>query len=242
MTIEKKTILITGGTSGVGLALVDLLSKTNKVYIISRQGALPEHLKQNSSIELFHADLSDKRQLEKVVDDLLRKESSIDVLFNNAAVQHTPEFLEDNFNYDGIQREVDVNFTAICHLTYLLLPALMNSSSGKIVNINSGLAIAPKRASAIYCATKSALDSFSKSLSYQLADSHVAVSQVFLPLVETNMTLGRGTKKLRPDFVAEKIWQGITEGKSVIDIGKVKLLRAINYILPTVAQNIMKRS
>ena len=206
------------------------------MIIISKKGTLPNDLlSKEHSIQLYHANLANKEEIESVFNKIQSRHNKIDVLINNAAIQCTPEFLSDDFNYDAIQTEIDVNFTAICHLTYLFLPMLLAAQSGQIININSGLAIAPKQGSAIYCATKSALDSFSKSLSYQLEKTSVDVRQIFLPLVDTAMTEGRGSGKLQADYVAKRIISGAN------DIGKVPLLRLINYIAPPLARRIMKR-
>ncbi len=241
MKFHNKRIVITGGTSGIGLELAKRLAKDNHIIVISRKGQLPkELLADHYSVQLYHANLANKIELESVVDHIRRQFASIDVLINNAAIQCTPEFLSDNFNYDCIQTEIDVNFTAVCHLSYLFLPMLMEADSAQIVNVNSGLAIAPKRGSAVYCATKSALDSFSKSLSYQLESTNVEVRQVFLPLVKTAMTEGRGTGKLQASDVANRIVCSAVRKISIIDIGKVRLLRLINYIAPPLARRIMK--
>lgn len=241
MKLINQRIVITGGTSGIGLELVKQLATDNHVIIISRKGTLPNSLQNKShSIELYHADLAVKADIESVVDKIQKRYQSLDVLINNAAIQCTPELLSNEFNYDAIQTEINVNFTAVCHLTYLFLPMLQNAKKGEIINVNSGLAIAPKRGSAVYCATKSALDSFSKSLSYQLEDTQIEVRQVFLPLVSTPMTHGRGASKLQADDVAKRIIKGALRGKRVIDVGKVPLLRVINYFLPPLAKRIMK--
>jgi len=235
MNFYNKRIVITGGTSGVGLELVKKLVDDNHIIVISKKGVLPRHLMHGEyPVTLYHANLANKGELESVVDKIQKQHSSIDALVNNAAIQCTPEFLADDFNFDTIQTEVDVNFTSVCHLTYLCLPMLLAADKGQIINVNSGLAIAPKKGSAVYCATKSALDSFSKSLSYQLENTRVDVRQVFLPLVETAMTEGRGKDKLQADDVAKRILNGDN------DIGKVKLLRLINYIAPLIARRIMK--
>jgi len=235
MNFHNKHIVITGGTSGIGLELVRSLASENHVIVISKKGTLPKELIHTEyPVKLYHADLANKAEIESVVDQIQKQVSSIDVLINNAAMQRTPEFLADDFNFDGIQTEIDVNFTAICHLTYLFLPMLLAADRGQIINVNSGLAIAPKKGSAIYCATKSALDSFSKSLSYQLENTTVDVRQVFLPLVKTAMTEGRGSGKLQADYVANRILSGAQ------DVGKVRLLRLINYVAPPLARRIMK--
>jgi short-subunit dehydrogenase involved in D-alanine esterification of teichoic acids len=125
-------------------------------------------------------------------------------------------------------------------LIHALIPQLKNSQRGKIVNINSALSIAPKTSSAIYCASKAALNIFSTSLRYQLQQYSIDVQQAFLPLVDTPMTQGRGKSKVSAVKVANHIIQGINTNKSINDIGKVKLLRLINRLSPTFAQHIMK--
>ena len=241
MNHHNKHVVVTGGTSGIGLALVRKLAIDNYVIVISKKGSLPQSLLTGKyPVQLYHADLASKAEIESVVDQIQKKHRSIDMLINNAAIQYTPEFLSDDFNYDTIETEIDVNFTAVCRLTYLFLPLLLAAEKGEIVNVNSGLAIAPKTGSAIYCATKSALDSFSKSLSYQLEDTSVAVHQAFLPLVHTAMTEGRGSNKLQADDVADRILKGIMRQKGSNDVGKVQLLRLINYLMPPLARRIMK--
>ncbi len=106
--------------------------------------------------------------------------------------------------------------------------------------MNSGLGLVPKTTSAIYCATKGALNIFSQSLRHQLEGTNIRVMQAFLPLVETPMTEGRGSGKLPADRVAADIIAGIEKNQLDIDIGKVKLLRPLARFLPSLARQIMK--
>jgi short-subunit dehydrogenase involved in D-alanine esterification of teichoic acids len=163
------------------------------------------------------------------------------VLINNAGVQNTPTFLDEDFQHETISREVAINFTSICSLTYLLLPALLHRDKAVILNVNSGLALAPKTSSAVYCATKGALNIFTQSLRYQLEQTNISVQQVFLELVDTPMTKGRGSNKMTAKDGAKKIIDGIRRDIPDYDIGKVKLLRLLLRLAPLMVHNIMKK-
>lgn len=242
MDIKGKHIVITGGASGIGLELLRQLHDNNDISVIARPSKSLEHLRRSfAGVDVYEADLADLHAVEKAADLLVKTERKIDILINNAAVQYTPYFLNEDFRYETIKREIDVNFTSICILIYLLMPNLLQSKPSMIVNINSGLGLVPKTSSAIYCATKGALNILSQSLSHQFEDTNIAVKQVFLPLVNTAMTKGRGTGKLPVDKVAAEIILGMSSSGANIDIGKVKALRLIQRLSPSLAQKIMKR-
>ncbi|ALT00319.1 SDR family oxidoreductase [Lacimicrobium alkaliphilum] len=242
MKLNNKTVLITGGTSGVGLELVRQLEGYNCILVIARAGARLDNLKREfPALHTYAADLGNPDIYPALCQRIVDEHPQIDLLINNAAVQYTPTFLDDDFDYRSIAREITLNFTAICALTHWLLPALLHSNQlSRIVNINSGLALAPKTQSAIYCATKAALASFSQSLGYQLENTNVRVLQAFLPLTDTPMTTGRGTVKLSAQQAAAAIIGGIKQDKTSNHIGKVRLLRVLLAILPPLARKIMK--
>ncbi|MGD2167653.1 MAG: SDR family NAD(P)-dependent oxidoreductase, partial [Gammaproteobacteria bacterium] len=153
---------------------------------------------------------------------------------------HTPTFLDQDFSYESIYSEIGVNFMAVCSLTCLLLPALMHDRDAAIVNVNSGLALVPKKASAVYCATKAAVNVFSQSLRYQLEQTDVRVYQAFVPLVATPMTEGRGGDKMSATDAADAIIRGIERNVFDHDIGQIRLLRTLSRIAPGLANRIMK--
>ena len=109
------------------------------------------------------------------------------------------------------------------------------------MNVNSGLALAPKTSSAVYCATKAALNSFSNSLGYQLEKTNIRVLQAFMPLVDTPMTEGRGAGKITAAEAAETLLNGLTREDPITDVGKVRLLRILLRLSPNLARKIMKR-
>lgn len=241
MKTAGKHIVITGGTSGIGLELLRQLQANNEVTIIARPSCKLDKVRNTyDRIRIHEVDLANLKQVEELAAAMASAGRKIDILINNAAVQYTPQFLDDDFQIETIRREIDTNFTSVCILTFHLLPSLLQSAPSIILNVNSGLAIAPKTDSAIYCATKSALNAFSQSLAYQLEGTNVCVKQAFLPLVDTEMTRGRGAGKMPAKEAAAKIVQGLDSPAAVIDIGKVKLLRTVNRLSPGLARKIMK--
>jgi len=247
MKLVNKKIAITGATSGIGLQLLETLYPNNSIYIIARnRNKINELQKRFPKIVALEADLSNVQQVKAIAEKLCLQTSCLDVLINNAAIQHTAHFDDDSFNFDSIIEEVSVNFITLASLCYLLFP-LLNSShciaknNAVIININSGLALVPKTSSAIYCATKSAVNSFSQSLRLQFKNTGVEVLQAFLPVVDTPMTYGRGDNKISASDASKAIIKGIEQNIINNDIGKVKLLRILQRFLPAIAQKIMSK-
>lgn len=243
MLLKDKIIVITGGTSGIGYELAKTLQRDNKVVVISRSDEKLDAISAEfEDIVAYKSDLSNLDDVKSVATLINKSFTKIDLLINNAAVQNTPTFTDNNFEYESINKEITLNFTSVCCLTYLLLPSLQHDSPSIILNINSGLALAPKTSSAIYSATKSALDSFSQALSSQLKDTNIKVQQAFLDIVETSMTEGRGNNNMSAQEAAVQIIHGVENNKTSNDIGRVKILRFMLRLAPVVAKKIMLKN
>ena len=242
MIIKNKRIVITGGTSGIGYELTKQFHIDNEIIVISRSNSKLRRLSnKHNNVTCYQADLSKLEEVESIAGILVKKYDSIDILINNAAVQFTPSFLDGNFSYESIANEITLNLTSICCLIYLFLPLLDQSKKSIILNVNSGLALAPKTTSAIYCATKGGLNIFTQSLRYQLENTNISVQQVFLELVDTAMTVGRGENKMSAQQAAQIIIDGME--RNILDqcMGKVKLLRLLLRLAPSLAKKIMKK-
>ena len=199
MNLKSKRILLTGGTAGVGRELVELLAADNELVVIGRDpGKLADLARLHPTVCPVRCDLADAVAVDKVARRLASTGGAFDMLICNAAVQHEPWITHDDFDHAQIAAEVNTNFTSICQLVALLGPVLRGrvDEPGVIALINSGLGLVPKASSAVYCATKAALRSFGLSIGYQLEDRPVRVSQIYLPLVDTGMTAGRGSGKI----------------------------------------------
>ena len=176
MYLKRRNIVITGGTTGIGLELVRQLQWENDLFVIaSNEKRLEQVTRHFPGVMTCRADLAQLSDLEAAAGAARRYFNRVDVLINNAAIQYTPTFIEESFDYTSIQREVTINFTAVCALTSLLLPSMVHDEEAAIVNVNSGLGLMPKKNSAVYCATKAAVNVFSQSLRHQLEDTNVRV-------------------------------------------------------------------
>ena len=243
MKLSEKNIVITGATSGIGRSLVELLQENNRIIAVGRDPIKLKELQgEFPAILIVQADLGKIPEVEKAANIILEKGILIDLLINNAAIQNTPAFIDKDFRHATIAEEITTNFTASSLFISRLLPAMLKAEKRAIIlNVNTGLALAPKASSAIYCATKAALRSLSLSLHYQLENTNVKVLEAYLPLVETGMTAGRGSGKISKEKAAQLILSGIENEIRENYIGKVKLLYLINRIAPGLARKIMKK-
>ena len=242
MNLSNNTILLTGGTSGIGLELLrKFYSLNNKIIVASSN---PENL-NNLRTEFPHVstvvcDLGDTRSVKELLEHCLNTYPELNILINNAGIQYNYIWLEEEDGFHKISRELKINLTSPLYLIYGLLPLLAKQKEAAVINVSSALAFHPKRSAPVYCASKAALHNASKSLRYQLADSSVKVFEIIPPLVDTPMTAGRGSGKLSPKELAEEFIRNFKRDKYESYIGKSKILRFLARISPRIPDNILK--
>lgn len=239
--ISGNTIFITGGATGIGLALAKQLLPQNQVIICGRNtDRLAEAKRACPQLTTYHCDLTNPASRSQVVEQLLHLHPQLNMLINNAGVQHNYQFTEGGNHAGQIREEISTNLLAPIQLTALLLPQLMAQPEAAIVNITSALAIAPKQNAAVYSATKAALRSFTRTLRYQLEGTRVKVFEVVPSLVATAMTDGRGQGKISPEQLASETLQAIFRGRQEILIGKTRLLYALHRLFPGIAYRLLR--
>lgn len=243
MKTSGNTVLITGGASGIGLALATrFLTRGNTVLIAGRDEqklAMVKH--RYPELDTFCCDLSDQQALNSLADYARLNYPNLNVLVNNAAVQYQYSFLEGD-KIQKIEYEVKTNFIAPIILTSLLLSTLAAQSSAAIINVSSGLLLSPKKSASVYCATKAALHSFSKSLRYQLDDTKIKVFEIIPALVDTPMTEGRGKGKISSEELVNEFFKNLATDRYESYIGKAKILKLITRFIPSLADKLMKNS
>lgn len=242
MEVSNNTILLTGGTSGIGLELLrQFYASGNKLVVASRN---PEKLNKLHTefpkVSTVVCDLADPKSVRKLLEHCLNTYPEINILINNAGIQYNYNLLDEEDGFHKIAREIRVNFTSPMQLTYGLLPQLHTKEKAAIINVSSALAFHPKKSAPVYCASKAALHNVSKSLRYQLKGTTVKVFEIIPPLVDTPMTEGRGNGKLSPKQLVDEFMQNFKRDRYESNIGKAKMLRWIGRIYPRLADRILR--
>ena len=245
MEVRKNTVFITGGASGIGLAIAkEFLNYENTVIICGRSLEKLEFAKeQYPDIYTIRCDVSNMNEVRQAMEKIETEFGSLNILVNNAGIQHRLDFYEDEGAIEKIDEEIDINFRAVVHLTKLFLPILKKASEAAIVNVSSFLGIVPKKSAPGYCATKAALHAFSKSLRYQLEDTSIKVFEIITPLVDTDMTKDRedDMKKLSPESLAKEVFRKLESDTFEIHPGKTSVVLFLNRLFPSLAEKIAKK-
>ena len=178
MKLENRTILITGGTSGIGFELArQLIARGNTVIVTGRD---PRNLQEaKSSLPAVHTIQSDASKAEEIDVALSRQVTAqfpaCDTLFNNAGIMRNLN-LNDQRPLTDVTRELDLNLNGPVQMVQAFLPHLKSRPNALIVNVSSGLAFIPFPLSPIYSAAKAGMHAFSRCLRVQLRGSKVTVS------------------------------------------------------------------
>lgn len=239
MHLTGKRILVTGGTDGIGAALVRALRDRGAEAIT--HGRSPERVAatRSAGFEVIEADLSTPAGIEALVAGLGERE--FDVLVNNAGAGIAHDFRNGAPSEERLDPGIFLNLNAPIHLIMRLMPRLLARPEAMIVNVTSGLAIAPNGGGPVYCATKAALRSYTQALRHQLKGTRVKVIEALPPLVDTRMNAGRDSKKMSAQECARQIVRAMERGDAEANVGLVKVLQIAHSISPALARRIMIR-
>ena len=238
MNLSGNTIVVTGGSSGIGLELSRVLTeKGNQVIICGRSPEKLEQAKQAvSSLHTCKCDLSKENERVEFSEWVDKNHPQCNILINNAAVVHRSNFFSDSEIINKAELETQTNFIAPVALTKLFFPLLQKNQNPAIIYITTGLVYAPKAAYPIYCATKSALHSFIQTLRMQATDQQIGLYEVLMPAVDTPFHDGNPPKMtISVEAAVEEMLTKLKKGDREIKIGGVKLLHPLSRIAPAFA-------
>ncbi len=240
MTQEKKAVLITGGTRGIGRALVEhYVSSGWHVISTGRSEKTISAVKEvYPGVQWLACDMAIPSQRTRFSEQLV--DTPLNLIIHNAGIQQARDYFKPIEESYSVSEETEINFLAPVELTRSLMDNV-KKTGGCLVYITSGLAISPKQSSPIYCANKAGLRTFVKSLRQQsiMHNSGVLVTEVIMALVDTDMTRGRGRGKITPAEAAHQITKGIEKCSEEIHIGKVKGLMFLRKLMPNLAERLL---
>jgi len=217
-----QTILITGASSGIGLACAKKLSSENRLILCSRNLSKLENIKSeldnNGNIYLFEVDVTSQTEVSKMFSDLDSMKLCPDVLINSAGLALGLEKLEDG-NPNDWERMIDTNVKGLLIISKFVLKGMKERDRGHIINIGSIAGISSYSRGVVYAATKAAVKSISDGLRKEVVENKIRVTNIQPGLVETNFS------KVRFGGDAEKassVYKGIKplSGDDIADIIK----------------------
>jgi uncharacterized oxidoreductase len=240
MKIAGNTILITGGTSGIGLELArQLLPLGNTIIITGRnQEKLDATMVALPGIFGIRSDVSDPDAIARLYADVTAKFPGLNMLINNAGIMREINFHAPPGDLRDLTREIDTNLNGPIRMATQLLPHLKKQQQAAIINISSGLAFLPMPGSAVYCAAKAAIHSFSISLRIQLKRTNVKVFELAPPLTLTPLVDAFDPQDMKgiPVMAVEKLARlairGISRDQLEIRPGMSNLMKFISRLAP----------
>ena len=214
--LKNKTALVTGSTSGIGLGIADALAALGANIVLNGFGeaaqieTLRREMAERHGVAVRYdgADMSDARAIEAMMARAIEEFGAIDLLINNAGIQHVAPV--DEFPLDKWNAILAINLSAAFHTTRLALPAMKQRGFGRIVNIASAHALVASPFKSAYVAAKHGIAGFTKSVALEVAELGITVNAVCPGYVLTPLV-----QKQIPDTARAR---GISEEAVIRDV------------------------
>ena len=190
MSLSDKVAIVTGGTRGIGRAIVEALSADGARVVLTyaSNSALADEIADGENIFAFKADVADSARAAEVVKEVRASLGRIDILVNNAGITRDKLLVRmSEADWDAV---LDTNLKGLYNFTRPVSTAMLKQRSGTILNISSisGLVGLPGQSN--YSASKAGMIGFTKALAKELAGAGITVNALALGLIDTDMTRG----------------------------------------------------
>lgn len=235
MKTSGNTILITGGSSGIGFALAERLSKLgNTVIICGRdETRLNDAKRRVPSLYIRKCDISKEDERKALCNWLASDFASLNILINNAGIQRKIDLTKGVDDLLANEDEIEINLRSQIYLAARLVPLLSRQNPAAIINVSSGLGFVPLAIFPVYCATKAAIHSFTISLRHQLSQTYVKVFELVPPTVHDTNLKGKPMEKteysLSAAEVADAAINGLEKDDYQITVGQsTRLVNSTN--------------
>jgi uncharacterized oxidoreductase len=237
MKLTGRTILITGGSAGIGLAFaLKFLELGNQVIVTGRRESVLNKLKEKyPKLHTIQSDVADSAQIAALSRRVKAGYPKLDVLMNNAGIMLHRNLKVPPADLDALMAEVNINVGGIIRMTSAFVD-LLAANKGTIINVSSALAFVPLPSAPIYSATKAAVHAYTQSLRFQLEETGVEVIDLMPPAVRTDLTAemqeGEGIALMSTDELITRSFAGFRAGKHEIRPGQSNLLAWMRRLAP----------
>lgn len=240
MNISNNTILITGGTTGIGFELAkQLIGYNNTVLITGRDRTKLERAsKELPAVQGFQSDVTDPKAIANLFERIKKDFPQLNILINNAGIMRTLNLHESNRSLEDMTLEIETNLNGPMRMIKQFLPHLKTKPSAAIMNVTSGLAFVPLPSSPVYCATKAGLHSFTLSLRVQLKNTKVKVFELAPPATQTELLVDfssedmKGVAIMKVEDLASAAVKGLKNNLLEIRPGQSNQLKIMSRLAP----------
>lgn len=239
MDVTGKTVLLTGGSAGIGREIARQLKAKGATVILTGRDPARLEAMRGEGFDVLSADLSNAAGVDALV--AMLGDRSIDILINNAGQLIDHDFRKGAPDADAADEGIYTNLSAPIRLITALTAQLRTRPQAAIVNITSGLAIAPAARQPVYCATKAGLRFYTLALREQLKGTAVRVIEALPPVVDTQMNAGNPMKKMSAAECARQTIAAIEQERDEANIGMTRALRLVESIAPSLARRMTLR-
>jgi uncharacterized oxidoreductase len=236
MNLKGRTILITGGSAGIGLAFALKFAELgNEVIVTGRRQAVLDGVKAKyPMLHTLQSDVSDPVQIAALTARVKSDFPKLDVLMNNAGVMLHKNLKAPAADPAGLMTEININVGGVVGMTSAFID-ILTANKGTLINVSSALAFVPLPSAPIYSASKAAIHSYTQSLRFQLQETGVQVIELMPPAVKTDLTadLAEGSLKLiTTDELVKQSFAALKAGALEIRPGQAKLLALMRRLAP----------
>ena len=244
MELKGKTILITGGTAGIGLeAAKQFLANGAKVIITGRnQERLDAAKKLYPALTAIKSDVANADDAQSLFNKI-KELGGIDILYNNAGVMSGPQNMgiANDKHFELAKYEMDINYLGVIRLNNLFIEMLKSRKEGALINTSSLLGYVPLNLAPTYSASKAAMHFYTVSLRdhLKILNSKVKVFELLPPVVATSMTENLENKAITPEKLVNALIAGIKNNRFTIRVGLTKFLYLANRLFPKLAYRLV---
>lgn len=197
----KKTVIVTGGSNGIGQSIVENLAENYNVilnYNKSEEKAkkIQEELsKKGYEIDIFKANVSKREEVKKLVEYTINKYKNIDILINNAGISQTKLFTD--ITDEDWNNMINTNLNSVFYTTQEVIPNMIHNKNGCIINISSIWGMVGASCETHYAVSKAGIDAMTKSLAKELGLSNIRVNSIAPGIIKTDMINNLNDKEIQ---------------------------------------------